>query len=205
MSFRPARLLVSCALGMAALIGAAPVSAGGLPTGERIVGQSAIEPAYNDVTGNLVYLLTPTRSPFPTHTNATHSVAPLYLVEYPASAEPSVGTLNCMGVPGNCPDHDGIVAGVAVGAEPGVYGNDPTAVPGHDHLVGVASSHEDFNVAWEVIEIVFTNSDAANHHLTTIAAVEAAERSGDAIPIDLGFAFHCSVVSAAAYNRGTAI
>ena len=78
-------------------------------------------------------------------------------------------------------------------------------MPGHDHLVGVASSHEDFNVAWEVIEIVFTNSDAANHHLTTIAAVEAAERSGDAIPIDLGFAFHCSVVSAAAYNRGTAI
>lgn len=204
-SVRPVRFLIAAALGLAALVGASPAMAGGgLPTGERILGQSAIEPAYNDVTGNLVYLLTPVRSPFPTHTN-WHSVAPLYLVEYPPSAEPGIGILNCMGVPGNCPDHDGIVAGVAVGAEPGVYGSNPGAVPGHDHLVGVASSHEDFNVAWEVIEIVFTNSAAANHHLTTIAAVEAAEAAGDARPIDLGFAFHCSIVSAAAYNSGTPI
>jgi hypothetical protein len=187
---------------VAALWASPALAAGGGPTGETILGQSAIEPAYNDVTGNLVYLLTPIKSPFPTHTSPI-AVAPLYLVEYPPSSSvPSQVNLNCMGVPGNCPDHDGIVASVATGAMPAVYGTDPTAVPGHDHLVGIAASHEDFNVAWEVIEVVFTNSAAANHHLVTLAQVEAAEASGDAIEIDLGFAFHCSVVSAAAYNAG---
>ncbi len=177
----------------------------GLPSGERILGQSAIEPAYNDVTGELTYLLTPIKSPFPTHTN-WHSVAPLYLVIYPlGSTVPASFNLNCVGVPGNCPDHDLPVAQVATGAEPGVYGTDPFAVPGHDHLVATPGSGGDFNVAWEVIEVVFTNSAAANSHLTTDAAVEAAVSSGDAIEIDLGFAFHCSVVSAATYAHATPI
>jgi hypothetical protein len=203
---RLSRALFGIGFALIASLAAPPVFAGGGgPTGETILGQSAIEPAYNDTTGNLVYLLTPIKSPFPTHTSSS-AVAPLYLVEYPPSSTvPGQVNLNCMGVPGNCPDHDGIVAGVAVGAEPGVYGTDVAAVPGHDHLVGIASSHEDFNIAWEVIEIVFTNKGAANHHLTTLAQINAALGSGDAIAIDLGFAFHCSVVGAAAYNAGTPI
>jgi hypothetical protein len=138
-------------------------------------------------------------------------LAPLWLVEYPPGS--NVGTLNCEGVPGNCPDHDGLVAAVATGntpflGEPTVYGTDPAAVPGHDHLVGVASSHEDFNIAWEVFEVLFTPKAAStNHitHLTTIAAVENAVANGYARTIDLGFAFHCNVVPAAAYNRGTPV
>jgi hypothetical protein len=118
-----------------------------------------------------------------------------------------------MGVPGNCPDHDGAVAGAAVSIAsqvpiPGMaalYGSDPTKLPGHDHLVGVASTHGDFNVAWEVIEVLFTNAAAANNELTTLKAVNDAIGSGNAIAVDLGFAFHCSIVSVAAYNAGTPI
>ncbi|HET9410999.1 MAG TPA: hypothetical protein VFO75_03855 [Candidatus Dormibacteraeota bacterium] len=200
-SARPVRLLIAATLGLAALVGVSPVAAGGLPTGERLVGQSAIEPAY-DEDGNLIYLLTPTRSPFPTHTSS-HAVAPLYLVIYPPGS--SVGTLNCMGVPGNCPDHDGIVAGVATSIMPSVYGTNPAAVPGHDHLVSDAASHGDFNIAWEVVEIIFTSTDAANHHLTTLSQINAAVGSHAAIAVDLGFAFHCSIVPAATYERGTPI
>jgi hypothetical protein len=180
-------------------ISAAP-TATSLPSGERLLGQNSIEPAYNDVTGTLTYLLTPGHGPFPTHTS-THAVAPLYLVEYPPGT--TVGTLNCMGVPGNCPDHDAEVAGAATSIMPSVYGTDPTLVPGHDHLVATPASGGDFNIAWEVIEVLFTNKVAGNTHLTTEAAIDAAVARGDAIEVDLGFAFHCSVVSATAYQQGT--
>ena len=174
----------------------------GLPSGERLLGQSLIEPAYDDVSGKLLYLLTPTHSPFPTHTSS-RAVAPLYLVEYPPGS--TVGTMNCEGVPGNCPDHDGEVAQVAVSTMPLVYGTDPTAIPGHDHLVAGPGSGGDFNVAWEVIEVLFTNTAAANTRLVTEEQVDAAVARGDAIEVDLGFAFHCSVVPATTYYRGTPI
>ncbi|HET7457845.1 MAG TPA: hypothetical protein VFJ74_09330 [Gemmatimonadaceae bacterium] len=173
-----------------------------LPSGERLLGQSLIEPAYNDVTGTLTYLLTPIKSPFPTHTSS-RAVAPLYLVEYPPGT--TVGTMNCMGVPGNCPDHDAEVAAAATSIMPSVYGTDPTLVPGHDHLVATPASGGDFNVAWEVIEVLFTNAAAANTQLTTEAAIDAAVARGDAIEVDLGFAFHCSVVPARVYYNGTPV
>lgn len=173
--------------------------ASSLPSGERQVGKTSIEPAYDDATGSIVYLLTPEKSPFPTKANA-RSWAPLYLVEYPAAS--TVGTLNCMGVPGNCPDHDAEVAAVAMGAMPSVYGN---GVLGHDHLVAVPGGGGDFNIAWNVIEVVFTNAAAANQHLTTDQAVDDAVTRGDAILINLGFAFTCAVVPAAVYNNGTPI
>ncbi len=169
-----------------------------LPSGEHIVGKAAIEPAYDADTGEIIYLLTPVMAPLPSHANG-HAVSPLYLVEYPASAD--VGTLNCMGLPGNCPDHDAAVAGVATSTMPSVYGTDPAALPGHDHVVDGPGA-PDFNVAWEVIEVLFTNSEAANTHLTTEAQIKAAVANGDAILVDLGFAFNCSVVSPAVYWRG---
>lgn len=178
------------------------VSASALPSGERMLGQSSIEPAYDDVSGRLIFLLTPIKSPFPTHTSP-RAVAPLYLVEYPPGS--TVGTMNCMGVPGNCPDHDGEVAGAATSIMPLVYGTNPLLVPGHDHLVAAPGSGGDFNVAWEVVEVLFTNKAAGNTHLTTDEAVDDAVARGDAIKVDLGFAFHCSVVAAAAYFRGTPI
>lgn len=169
------------------------------PTGEHVFGQVAIEPAYNDATGDLVYLATPMHAPFPSKANA-NAEAPLYLVEYPAST--TVGTLNCMGVPGNCPDHDGIVAGVATTVMPSVYGTDPTLVPGHDHLVDVPGGGGDFNIAWHVYEILFTNAAAANTHITTDAQLTWALTTHNAIKIDLGFAFDCAVVPAVTYWHG---
>ncbi len=196
---RRTQLVVAFALGLAAVLGAAPVAASGIPTGETQLGQSLIEPAYNDITGSIIYLLTPTKSPFPTGTS-THAVAPLWLVEYPTGS--TVGTLNCQGVPGNCPDHDGAVSGAAVGIMPSVYGG---GTIGHDHLVAPPGHEGDFNIAWEVIEVLFTSKAAANTHLTTLAAVNNAIATHNAIAVDLGFAFHCSVVSAAAYNAGTPV
>ena len=175
--------------------------AAALPTGEHQLGNSLIEPAWEDVSGTIIYLLTPLGAPVPTHTSS-HAVAPLYLVEYPPGS--NVGTMNCMGVPGNCPDHDIEVATAATTIMPSVYGTDPTLIPGHDHLVAGPASHGDFNIAWEVTEVLFT-SKAVVTRLTTEKAVDAAIARGDAIEVDLGFAFHCSVVPAAPYLKGTPV
>lgn len=116
------------------------MASGSEPSGERIHGNISVEPAYDYATGKQVYLSTPIQLPTPTHTNQ-RAVAPLYLVLYPAGSQVlATHNLNCMGVPGNCPDHDGAVAGAATAIMPNVYGNNPAAVPGHDHLVGVANT-----------------------------------------------------------------
>jgi hypothetical protein len=200
------RTVMVSALGALALLvsGMAPASSDTLPSGERTLGgKVAIEPAYNADTGGLLYLQTPTGAPFPSNVNR-HAVAPLYLVEYPPGFG---GTLNCMGVPGNCPDHNGLVAGFATAMQPTVYGTDPTAVPGHDHIVDPPGA-PDWNVAWEVVEVLFTQKavdDGAITHLTTDTAINDAVAAGYAVKYDLGFAFHCSSVSASAYWRGTPV
>lgn len=172
------------------------------PTGERQFGMATVEPAYNDQTGSIVYLLTPDKAPFPSKANG-HARAPLYLVEYPPGS--TVTGFNCAGVPGNCPDHDFEVASAATGIMPTVYGTNPLALPGHDHLVGAPGSGGDFNVAWEVVEVVFKNKAAANTRLTTEAQIDAAVAHGDAMKVDLGFAFNCSVVPATVYWKGTPV
>lgn len=217
MNRRLSRALVACSIGLGIGLAAAPVVADGLPSGERILGNAGamhgavIEPAYDYSTGNLAYLLTPTGAPFPSHPNA-HAIAPLYLVVYPPSYPG--WTLNCMHVPGNCPDHDGLIAGAAVGFEPGVYGKSPAAVPGHDHLVGKASTGGDFNVAWHVYVELFTSA-AAVTHITTLSELQAAWTSGAILTgnagpltekgVDSGITFNCSIVSAAAYARATPV
>lgn len=184
--------------------------ASSLPSGERTLGQVSIEPAYDDSTGNLVYLATPNRlaplgSNNPINGVDPHAAAPLYIVVYPPGTE---GTFNCMGVPGNCPDHNGVIAGVATGVEPNVYGTDPSTVPGHDHLVGVAPTGGDFNVPWHVYVELFTPG-ATVTHITTLAQLQAAWASGAILQtasgqgIDTGITFACSVVSQGAYQAGT--
>ena len=184
----------------------------GVPTGERLVSKNvAIEPAYNADTGDLMYLLTPVKAPLPSHANS-HAVSPLYLVEYPpGSTAAGSGHFNCEGVPGNCPDHDGLVAGAAVKAMPSVYmdKDHPNEVPpGHDHVADPPGK-PDFNIAWEVVEVVFTEKgladDATNTRLTTDTQIEAAKAAGDVIYVDLGFAFNCSVVPASLYWKGTPV
>lgn len=174
-----------------------------LPSGERVVGSATIEPAYDDAGGTLVYLLTPNRlAPLgpnnPINTVNSHAVAPLYLVVYPPGTP---GTFNCMGVPGNCPDHDGAIAGVATSVEPAVYGSAPAVVPGHDHLVGMPQTG-DFNVAWHVYVELFTSS-AAVTHITTLSQLRAAWNSGGIRQLDSGITFVCSVVSEHVYLAGT--
>src|SRR5256886_10973960 len=65
-----------------------------LPSGERQLGQTIIEPGYDDRTGNLIYIMTPIGPPNPTHANA-HAVSPLFIIVYPNSAAESAGTMNC--------------------------------------------------------------------------------------------------------------
>ena len=86
----------------------AATAAASLPSGERGHGQVSVEPAYDDVTANVVYLATPAMlAPLnpsnPLNGVNPHAVAPLFIVVYPPG---TAGTFNCMGVPGNCPDHE---------------------------------------------------------------------------------------------------
>ena len=173
-----------------------------LPSGERALGNATIEPAYNDFDGSIVYLLTPNRlAPLgannPINTVNQHAVAPLYLIVYPPG---TTGTFNCMGVPGNCPDHGGVVAGVATSVEGSVYGSDPNLVPGHDHLVGMPRTG-DFNVPWHVWIVLFTKQSAVTH-ITTLAQLQAVLASGGITELDSGITFACSVVSSSAYMAG---
>ena len=187
------------ALALSVSLGAGSISAASLPSGEVKLGQTVIEPAYDDATGTLVYLSTPMHAVV--HPNFAHNVAPIYLPMYPVGS--TVGTLNCMDIPvENCPDHGALVAGIAASVVPSVYG---AGVIGHDHLVGIASTGGDFNILWEPVLILFTNPDAANTHITTLAQIQAALAGPNpaAIAIPLPPAtFPCSVVSGAAYARG---
>jgi len=208
------RRLVFMAVAASALLAglsAVPAAASSLPSGERIVGGTAshggtvLEPVYDDMTGQIRYVSTPRGAPNPVNSNPV-AAAPFYLPVYPAGSTVGV-TLNCQDVPAeNCPDHGPAVAGLAQALEPGVYGG---GVIGHDHLMAGPGSHGDFNVAWVPTLVLFTNSAAANTHITTLAQLNAMIASGDVktVPLDgtNGFpnlTFHCSVVSAAAYARG---
>jgi hypothetical protein len=193
-------------------------STGPPPSGQRMYGNTtfssaaghftggggAIEPAYDDTTGGVVYIQTPNRSQ--AHPNA-HNVAPLYLPVYPAGSGIDPSTLDCTHVPAdNCPDHGPAVAGAAATIDPGVYSDlaGHNLVVGHDHLLGIASSGGDFNVLWEPTLVLFTSVAAASQHITTLAQINAAVGAGEAFLVPLPqLDFHCSVVSAAAYQRAT--
>ena len=172
-----------------------------LPSGERQLGQTIIEPGYDDRTGKLIYVMTPEGAPFPSHANA-HAISPLFLVVYPNSAAASVGTMNCAHEGGdNCPDHGPGIADLAQATVPSVYGN---GVWGHDHIMD-GPGGSDFNVTWQVVVVLFTNPAAANAHITTEAQLDAAIDAGDAFTIETPTIFHCNLVSAATYDRATPI
>jgi hypothetical protein len=206
------------------LVGALPASATGVPSGERMYGNAtfdaasghfvggggAIEPAYDDTTGTLVYIQTPNgphvhpANHIDPATSLPKNVAPIYLPMYPVGSGIDPASLNCAHVPAdNCPDHGPEVAGAAMSIEPSVYG---AGVIGHDHLLGIANSGGDFNVLWEPVLVLFTSVDASKTHITTLAQIKAAEAADPPqafeVPIPPA-TFHCSVVSAAAFNRAT--
>lgn len=173
-----------------------------VPSGERSHGNVTIEPAYNDVDGSFVYLQTPDRlaplSPTNVINNVNpHAVAPLYLVVYPPGTP---GTFNCMGDPGNCPDHDGAIAGLATSVEGSVYGDQPGLVPGHDHLVGGHGSGA-FNAPWRVYVELFTGATPVTH-ITTLAQLQDEWAKGGIRQVDTGITFLCSIVSESSYDAG---
>jgi hypothetical protein len=207
-----------CVTGLSGLAAASQPTAPS-PSGERIIGGSGsnggtvVEPVYDDMTGAIRYVSTPrgTAHPVPTNPRAT---APFYLPVYPASSSvPTSFTLNCLDVPTeNCPDHGPGVAALAQAFMPSVYtpvvAGGP-AVIGHDHLMAGPGSHGDFNVAWVPTLVLFTNSAAANTHITTLDQIQAMIASKDVITVPLdgtngtpNLTFHCSVVSAAVYAHG---
>lgn len=183
-------------------LAAVPAGASTVPSGERVLGRDGVEPAYNDATGSIGYIMVPANAPDPVKANPT-SWAPIYLPVYPVSAAPSVGTLICQHTPvENCPSHGDAIAGLAQQVMPSVYG---AGVLGHDHLLDFPGG-SDFNVAWEPIVVLFTSSSAANEHITTEAQLDAAIARHDAIEIPLPqLTFDCVAVSASVYNRATPV
>lgn len=180
-------------------------AAAGVPSGERLHGQSTIEPVYNDITGSITYVMTPNNAPEKANPRAW---APIYIPVYPVTAAASVGTLQCAHVPtDNCPDHGPEIALAVAAAVPSVYGPaDGSGVLGHDHLLSPPASGGDFNIAWEPILVLFTTPAAANAHLTTLAQVNAAVSSGQAFEVPLPqLTFHCEVVPANVYASSTPV
>jgi hypothetical protein len=203
---RRTRWLLGLGLSSAVLgVAAAPASAGTVPSGERIVGQTVLEPVYDDMTGAIRYVSTPKGAPNPVKSNP-RAAAPFYLPVYPVGS--TVGTLVCQDVPvENCPDHGAAIAGAAQAIMPPVYGG---GVIGHDHLMAGPASHGDFNVAWVPTLILFTSKPAANTHIILLSQIEEMLGRGEVIKVPLdgtngtpNLTFHCSVVSETVYLRGT--
>jgi hypothetical protein len=179
------------ALALGALLLVLTVSANAQITwysGQRAFGQVTVEPAVDMATGNEIFLLTPDKVPLPSNA-ALRAHAPLYLVLYPTASTIGADTLNCQ--PDNC-DH--------------VQTFPAYDLKGHDHLVGVPHTG-DFNVAWDVVLVVFTPQafadGAINSRLLTAAQLNEALTAGDVIPIGPVTSFNCSITSIATYLKGT--
>ncbi len=177
-----------------------------LPSGEVQLGQSILEPSYNDANGNLVYLLTPIHAPL--KLKSTTPLAPLYLLVYPNSAAGAIGTVNCAHQPvDNCPDHGPLIAGLAELMQPLVY--PAGGVWGHDHILAAPPAPPptggDFNQAWEPIVVLFTDTIHITH-ITTLSELTTAKNAGyvQFVPL-LAASFHCSVVPASVYDLGTPV
>jgi len=182
-------------------------------SGQRTFGQASVEPSIDDSTGGAVYLLTPIKAPNPTNNNPKAD-APLYLVVYPLNSAIPASDLNCQ--PTNC-DHVNVLPfpntdyGAAINqACVDFNGGSPcSAVKGHDHLVGIASTGGDFNVAWHVKLVFFTHdgftNGAINTRITTLTQLQALVNSGYVAIGDTPITFHCSRTSEATYDKGTPV
>ena len=156
-------------------------------SGQRAFAQVTVEPAVDLATGNEIFLLTPNNAPLPSKA-AEAATAPLYLPLYPASSTIPANTLNCQ--PTNC-DH------VQTFAYP---------LKGHDHLVGIPPTG-DWNVAWDVILVIFTEQGfadgAINTRILTQTQLDAAVAAGDVVEFGPVLTFNCSRTSIRTYLNGT--
>ncbi len=63
-----------------------------------------------------------------------------------------------------------------------------------------------YNIAWEPVLVLFTNSTAANEHITTEEQLDAALARGDVIEIPVpSLTFNCAVVPAITYNHAVPV
>lgn len=200
------RVASSAALALAFLLSAAfATAADTLPTGERRLGRSVLEPAYNDLDGSLTYLLTPEKS---RDGASERTGAPLYVILYPTAVAGAIGTVSCQHQPmDNCPDHGPALSGLAQSVVPDVYAD---GVWGHDHIFtappGTPSSGGDFSVTWIPVAVLFKDTASAFNHITTLAQLDAAISAGEVLTIPLpAAAFHGSPVAAASYDRATPV
>lgn len=193
----------------AALCAVLPLSAlasDPLPSGEVQLGQSILEPAYNDANGSLIYILTPMHAPL--KLKPTTPLAPLYVIVYPNSAAGAIGTVNCAHqAVDNCPDHGPAIAGLAEATQPSVY--QASGVWGHDHILAAPpappSRGGDFNVVWEPVAVLFKDNLHITH-IKTLSALMAAKDAGYVQFVPLPAAtFYCAVVAASPYYRGTPV
>jgi len=193
----------------AALVAVLPAGASSTPSGQRALGQSVIEPVYNDeVAGQIGYIKQPENAPqeLPANDKAR---SPLYLVVYPTTST-LVGTTTffCRHLPTeNCPTHGNGIANLASLREPSVYGVGGAGVAGHDHLMDFPGA-PDFNIAWVPTVVLFTpqgvTDGAINHHILTDAEIDAAVTSGDAITVSLPQrTFVCASVPERLYDMAT--
>jgi hypothetical protein len=180
---------------------AVPTHSDTLPSGERILGNTTLEPGYDDMTGQIVYMITPNHVPVPLHANLK-AQEDFFVVVYPTSS--TVGTLNCMHKPvDNCPDHGPAVAAAAIQARPSVYSQ---GVLGHDHVFHTPGPPGgEFNANWVVKLVLFTSQKAANRHLTTRDQIMAAQQQGDVVILDTPISFLCAVVPAAIYQKAAPV
>jgi hypothetical protein len=194
-------------LGLAAsfaLAAVATTSGAAMPSGQRVLGQSEIEPVYNDENaGQIGYIKQPINAPQPIPANQ-HAVASFYLVVYPVGTL-AAETFLCQHTPAeNCPTHGNNIATLAMAREPLVYG---LGVAGHDHLMDFPGG-PDFNIAWEPTVVLFTAQGladgATNQHILTDGQIQAALANGDAIKVPLPTrTFICASVPAIVYDHAT--
>ena len=186
---------------MGALLTGVTAADAQVPSGERQLGRTIIEPGYDDRTGELIYIMTPMGAPFPSLSNA-HAIGPLFIVVYPNAAADAVGTMNCAHEGGdNCGDHGPGIADLAQATVPNVYGD---GVWGHDHIMN-GTGGSDFNVTWQVVVVLFTNLDAAKTQITTEAQLDVAIDAGDAFSIVTPTILHANMVAKATYDRAKAL
>lgn len=184
------------------------------PSGQRAFGQATVEPAYDDQTGALIYLLTPEKAPLPSKANP-RAVSPLYLVAYPDTTTIDPGTLNCQ--PHNCGHVNvlpfpapGYTNGGASCTDWGLPANSCGLLAGHDHLVGLPQTGGDWNIAWQVHLIVFTpkgfQDGAIDRHLLTeddLFGTGGVVTNADAVDIPTDIVFNCSLAPEAIYLKAT--
>lgn len=221
------RLWVIAGLTAAVTLFAPPSYAGaaeatGVFSGQTAFGQVSVEPAFDDATGNVVFLLTPNGAPLPSKANS-HAQDTLYIPVYPTNSTISPSHLQCQTGEatnsGNCnhlqvlpffdPHYDRNADdenGSSRACQDYNGGKPCTVYLGHDHLIGVPKTGGAFNVAWAVKLVIFTptgiGDGAINKRITTLSDLDSLIVNKDVAIAPTPIVFNCSIVSQTVYERG---